>query len=1676
MRRTFRFEVILVLMFTILLPLSLGYAAKTESVKPLTKIQKTHKPTKRTKQKRVKHKKPARAGVVQESPESVDAVPTENPVTVIPVELPQINSTDELNTLITIGSGTGQTKEPFFQNAANCYESGIYTAAQIGQAGTITTLGLNASTAGNWTGTGIDTIEIWMKETTLSVFPSAQSWNTFSTGATMVYRSTATQTFTTGWNTWPFQTVFPYGGVNNLMIMMRSHIASHSSGNNGWKFTNMGTAVADTYSTTSVTNWATAAVANGSLCNDLLNVQLNIAPPLGPVTAPIPADLATGIPTNATLSWTAATNGYGTIHYDLRFDVVTPPVTTVATGITATSFVPTINPTTTYYWQVIAHDTSVASNSPIWSFTTSAGVAPLAPSTGAFVSSDSNSITISWLDNAPDETGFPVSISTDGMNFPAPTVTVPSSGGTGGTVTWTETSSGANVHHWYRIFAIGAGGTSTDYASVNGWSMALTPTVAPGDSAAVLTSVILLMHYPAGNPLTTQYAIYDSISNRYVQTGRTLNSTVAWQSATTWGNTVTVTGLTTGTPYAIKIKARNGVNAETGYSPAVYFTPNGLPLPYTQDWTGFNQGTTQPSGWTRSRTVGQMGSGGAYNSNWRDTTTTGSPPNWAFLPYYDVENEDEVDRLISPAFNTTGVSAVEVDFNYGYVEESADDTLKFAFTVDNAATWHYLWVRGGADLVAGDGDDTDPPSSFEAAGLAQIALPSGALNQPVVKFGLIGVNEYGQDIFVSNFHIYPITVPRIAFSPTNLSFGTRLAGSPSTTTLYVYNNGAGVLNISNVTSTTVTPDWTSSIITAGDSAALTVTWDPEVPGSLTDALVFTSNASNGPTNTVNVTGNAVVPLSLPVSQNFSGTTFPPTDWTIINPDGDYTWDIYTGPPNWATIDFWGYEAAGQIDYLVTPLITTVGITAAECDFNWSYDGGSLGTYNDGLELAYSVDGGTNWNTLWIRYANDTPSLVAGTGTDATSPATSDYGLAQVPLPVGALNQPSLLLAFIGHNDYGPDIFVTNVNVYSSAGPFIAVSPTAIAFTNVTAGTTVNSTVYVKNSGTDILHVSSITASTVTPAPTTMTLAVGDSSPVTVTWSPTTTMTLADNLVINSDAVNNTALQVPVTGNSSAATINNTTFSPPAGQPGTSFTFNADFSSQIGGITVDSVKAFVTQNYITTSYLLGATGGSIPGTIHYSGNVVLNAVGVTTFTDSAYYQNSGAYVEGSASIPGPNVLPGDIGGPDGFGYRYKTSLATGGPAYNWVDISSTGTAVTTWTGSTDDGYAAIPLGTFSFPFYGSTVDATAGLCVSTNGNIQVGTTVLTAFTGELLPTTTLNAGAMCCFWNDMQVIAPQFVKYQDMGDGRFVIQYSFSHLSDDVNPISAEVIIYNAGNILFQYQTVNASGNEPSIGIQGATSGTNFLQWGTVGSLPPGNFAIMFSNGVPDIGLSSSTVNYGTVQVGIPSASTVYVHSTGSLPLNVTNVSTPTNVVPSFVTATINAGDSLALTMTWTPTAEGAMSDNVVVTSNSTANPTINIAVSGTAYIQPGTPNISIAYDLVAHSSTVSWTQPAGTIDGYYVYRMNTTGLFVPSAPRLVATVSGATNTSYIDAGVTGQEYYVVTAFYAGASSSDSQNSMLSRRTTKPAISNTAVTVSRTTNVKANQGEKDTSVKPGHLSK
>lgn len=194
-------------------------------------------------------------------------------------------------------------------------------------------------------------------------------------------------------------------------------------------------------------------------------------------------------------------------------------------------------------------------------------------------------------------------------------------------------------------------------------------------------------------------------------------------------------------------------------------------------------------------------------------------------------------------------------------------------------------------------------------------------------------------------------------------------------------------------------------------------------------------------------------------------------------------------------------------------------------------------------------------------------------------------------------------------------------------------------------------------------------------------------------------------------------------------------------------------------------------------------------------------------------------------------------PDGFGYIYESTQEGDTVTYNWINPTA-GTPITTWTGSSDDGYSVRTL-PFTFPYYGQNLN---GINICTNGFLETGTA--TTYTNATLPQSTI-PNMIAFYWDDMNPGAGGTV-YQYNSPANDYTVFAFVNVPpySGTGTLTAQCVIDNQGRIRFNYQAVPAATNSNTIGIQGLTGASNwFHQYCYNGApanhVPAANVSILF---------------------------------------------------------------------------------------------------------------------------------------------------------------------------------------------------------------------------------------------
>ena len=186
--------------------------------------------------------------------------------------------------VVEIGYGTGTTYVAPFNSlwGYSCVEQ-IYTADEIGTAGTINSISFNLSS-----GSQTNQIEVFMKNVSRSTFASASDYEALS-ASDMVYSGTVT--FNAGWTTITLDTPFAYDGSSNLLIAMHEFTSGYSTIN--FYYTSAANTVV-TFHSDSVNPdpYNLGSFSGSSYTSDKrANIQLDITPGGGSVIGPEISDM-----------------------------------------------------------------------------------------------------------------------------------------------------------------------------------------------------------------------------------------------------------------------------------------------------------------------------------------------------------------------------------------------------------------------------------------------------------------------------------------------------------------------------------------------------------------------------------------------------------------------------------------------------------------------------------------------------------------------------------------------------------------------------------------------------------------------------------------------------------------------------------------------------------------------------------------------------------------------------------------------------------------------------------------------------------------------------------------------------------------------------------------------------------------------------------------------------------------------------------------------------------------------------------------------------------------------------------------------------------------------------------------------------------------------------------------
>jgi Secretion system C-terminal sorting domain/Outer membrane protein Omp28 len=337
---------------------------------------------------------------------------------------------------------------------------------------------------------------------------------------------------------------------------------------------------------------------------------------------------------------------------------------------------------------------------------------------------------------------------------------------------------------------------------------------------------------------------------------------------------------------------------------------------------------------------------------------------------------------------------------------TAGQTLTDSFTV---ALPTYIWDKNEVSVVAFVQEDKPSPGPTITRDIHQSAYSP---NQPLA----LDASAYGSNL--EGVTCATTVNPRFIFRNTGATTLT------SATIDYTLNGG-----------TTQSLTWTGSLL-AGDTTSIAI---PTISGlaiGSSNSLVLKVKLPNGAVdnNTIKDSKTAsfkVLPAAsnaATLSQNFLTTTFPPTNWTVVNKT----------VPGWsrsaagnagigsAKIDFYNIPAGGVNELLIENQDFT-GASNSTITFDVaSAPYSATSPEADELKVDVSDNCGTTWTTVYQKSGATLNTTAAVTA--AFTPATANQWRAETVSLPAFTNPSNVIVKFVATSDYGNNTYVDNIQL------------------------------------------------------------------------------------------------------------------------------------------------------------------------------------------------------------------------------------------------------------------------------------------------------------------------------------------------------------------------------------------------------------------------------------------------------------------------------------------------------------------------------------------------------------------------------------------------------------------------------------------------------------------------
>ncbi len=425
---------------------------------------------------------------------------------------------------------------------------------------------------------------------------------------------------------------------------------------------------------------------------------------------------------------------------------------------------------------------------------------------------------------------------------------------------------------------------------------------------------------------------------------------------------------------------------------------------------------------------------------WQNVTASdASASNKAMkMSFFDYEDgEGEIDLLISPVIDLSTATVALLSFSIAHARfNSNNDGLRILVLTDCNADMSQateIFNKTGGALSTTNPTTSEFIPSNGSQWRTEILNLSPFVGQSNIQLAFIGLNDYGNNLYLDNVSVNTVDFQDIAISKL-VSPSPVICSKTSSPVIRIENKGTTITSfkIDYSLNNGVTKTFSVNAINLGIGEFIDVTLPSLLLNGNKNLLLIELNSPNGLTdiNPIDNTAEITIVVNeanqrVPLKENFDeGTT---DQWTMANPKNGMNFETINTNYN-ISLYFNGYDnlATGDEAWLVSPVYDFSTIAVNQLFFDLSYKA-KIDTY-DNLRILASTDCGYSYPTVLFDRSGSTLSAYETLSNSWKPNNETDWQHLTVNLSTLA-GKENARIAFVVTNDHGNNLYLDNIRFF-----------------------------------------------------------------------------------------------------------------------------------------------------------------------------------------------------------------------------------------------------------------------------------------------------------------------------------------------------------------------------------------------------------------------------------------------------------------------------------------------------------------------------------------------------------------------------------------------------------------------------------------------------------------------